>query len=230
MSMEIDIPKASEGSQVFSILLGAFVGIGVTFITLMFKNIWSYLTRPELKINFGDGPEFRSETETEVDVKGLKLAGPTQIYIRLMVTNHPPKTLGKMFPFVRPIAKSCRVTLIGIRKFSETSKEYESTIYVDSIPLTWSCQQDSELWRIDIYPEISQFFDLLSFDKTMTGPFAPKLRVTPLRYSNHLFKEHGIFKFTVQITGENVRTQTKEIYFDWQGRADSYRASLTKLA
>ena len=215
MSAGTPIDEATRHSDLIPVIVGAAIGLFVTIATSFLKKIWEHLARPHLEVSFGKSAEYQTKTQTS--------AGPFAMYIRLRVVNKSP------FSFIRPIARSCRATLAEIEIYSDQDRDYRPTIYVDNISLQWSCRIEEESWAVDIYPETPQYLDLLSFEIDAFGrgklvPFEPRLKVTPLRYSNELFKEHGQFRFTVQITGENVKTVRSRVEFKWEGKSDTYSA------
>lgn len=222
MSGDTVVRQAADHSEVITLVAGGLIGLFTALVTVAAAAIWKWLVQPQVAIMFGSGAEHRSETETLIPaISGPPLTGPPAIFLRPKVTNIGPRFIR----WVRPVARNCKVTLIGIEEYSEALDKYEPTIYVDNIALTWSCQEGDDRWMVNIYPDVPQFFDLVKFDMNTTQgpkPFYPVLKVPPLRYVNHLFTKRGTFKLTVLLTGENIQPVKKSYIFRWTGKSDDY--------
>ncbi len=103
------------------------------------------------------------------------------------------------------------------RKWNEKSKKFEPTIYCDSIQLTWSARVSKEdAYRpLDLPRDINQFVDILSTSST-EADYDIKLNPKLERYVD-LFKEHGKYRYTIQVSGDNIKPITTKIIFSWNG-------------
>jgi hypothetical protein len=79
---------------------------------------------------------------------------------------------------------------------------------------------------------VSQFVDVLSTlsdardewePGALSKDYYPKLSVIPNRYVA-LFKEHGIFRFTIQVSSDNAVPKVHRIVFEWHGQWDKFNA------
>lgn len=201
--------------EYFSII-GAVLGGGVGFFAAVFaeplrKSIFS----PRLKLEYGKSEECNAQTPIkftqQVDLEGHEQKFQQRAtYIRVKVTNQK-----------LALAKNCRAYLINIEK--ENSRGiFENTIYADSIQLAWSCQADTGFKAIDIPNGVSQFLDLMSVYQ-ISSTFKLELNVLPFRYES-ILKEKGKFRFTVQVSGENINPAFIKIVFNWSGSWDKYDA------
>jgi hypothetical protein len=162
--------------------------------------------RPALKLEFGNGPGYQARTTEGV---------PPQVreaeYIRVKVTNAKPA-----------IAKSCRAYLVAVEK-SDESEPFKPTIYCDSIPLAWACKDEGEKFgALDLPRGVVQFVDVIS-TRSVSRDFWPHLKFVPQRYVG-LFAKHGVFRFTIQVSGEDVKPAFIKIAFRWAGVWDKYEA------
>ena len=123
------------------------------------------------------------------------------------------------------MAKSCRAYLVGVLK-KNAEGEFEPTIYCDSIPLAWSCQEDRAHGPIDLPKDVAQFIDLVTARDHSTK-FSIEIKPVPLRYAG-FFQDNGTFRFTVQVSGENVKPKFISVDFTWNGVWDQYEARIAK--
>jgi len=202
---------SAESNAVLSTVIGAVLGFGAAVFAEPLRH-WLY--RPKLKLEFGDDPGCRARTPEQAQLPGPR---PVQSiyeadYIRIRVTNTKPA-----------IAKNCRAYLVKIEK-ADNSGEFKSTIYGDSIPLSWACRGTQAYDPLDLPRGVVQFVDVIS-TRSVSTDFKPEIKPIPFRYID-LFRQHGVFRFTVQVSGENVRPKFIKIVFRWAGAWDKYEASL----
>jgi hypothetical protein len=193
----------TESSAVLNILMGGGIGFAASVFAEPLRR-WVY--RPKLQLEFGKGREYQART-----TEGIPPHVRNAEYIRIKVINTKPA-----------IAKSCRAYLVGIEKSDET-EPFKPTIYCDSIPLAWACKDEGEKFgAIDLPRGISQFVDVIS-TRSVSRDFSPHLKFVPQRYIP-LFAEHGVFRFTIQVSGEDLKPAFIKIVFRWAGVWDKYEA------
>jgi len=190
-------------TPVLNTLIGGALGAGVAVFAEPLRR-WIY--RPTLELDFGNGPEYQARTQA-----GESTQLHDADYLRLRVIN--TKSV---------VAKSCRVYLVDVEKKDE-SGQFAPTIYCDSIPLAWSCREEKEQYgAIDLPKGVKQFVDVISTHKGMDA-FTPHIKPMTYRYMP-LFREHGVFRLTIQVSGENVEPVFMKIIFHWTGVWDQYEA------
>ncbi len=200
-----------ESSAVLNTAIGAVLGFAAAVFAEPLRH-WLY--RPRLKLEFGDDPGCRARTPEQAQLPGPR---PEQSihdadYIRIKVTNTKPS-----------IAKNCRAYLVNIEK-ADSSGEFKPTIYGDSIPLSWACRGAQAYDPLDLPRGVVQFVDVIS-TRSVSTDFKPEIKPIPFRYID-LFQQQGKFRFTVQVSGENVKPVFVKIVFVWSGVWDRYEASL----
>jgi hypothetical protein len=97
------------------------------------------------------------------------------------------------------IAKNCRAYLVGVRG-------------------------EEAYGPLDLPRGIVQFVDIVS-TRSVSADFKPEIKPIPYRYFD-LFRQHGKFRFTVQVSGENVKPVFIKVVFGWSGIWDQYETSL----
>ena len=204
---------SAESSSVLNTFIGAVLGFAAAVFAEPLRQ-WIY--RPNLKLQFDDDPGCRSRTPEQAQEEG-RIKQEQSIheadYIRIKVTNTKPV-----------VAKKCRAYLVGIEKKSENSNAFNPTTYGDSIPLPWSCRGVQAYDPLDLPKDIVQFLDVVS-TRSISTYFKPEIQPIPYRYLS-LFQQQGTFRFTVQVSGENVTPVFIKIVFRWDGTWDKYEASL----
>jgi len=192
-------------------IIGAVLGFGAAIFVEPIKK-WVY--GPKLELSFNTTPEFQTETHEHLEIKSIENPNKDQIsyhkarYIRIKVTNTKSA-----------LAKGCRAYLVKVEKCHDDGNFHE-TIYCDSISLAWSCRGDQRFLPVDIPKGVNQFVDLLS-TREISNDYKPEIQFFPYRYRN-LFKEHGTFRFTIQVSGENVNPVFIKVMFAWNGAWDQY--------
>ncbi|MBA7628513.1 hypothetical protein ES703_36001 [subsurface metagenome] len=192
-------------------IIGVALGFGAAILVEPIKN---YFYGLRLEASFGDSPEFQTETSEHRITRSPEDPNKEQIsyhkasYIRIKVTNTKAA-----------LAKGCRAYLVKVEKQHDDGN-FCDTIYCDSIPLAWSCRGEQRFLPVDVPEGVNQFVDLLSTREVSTD-YKPEIQFRIYRYTD-LFKEHGTFRFTVQISGENVDPIFIKVVFVWDGSWDKY--------
>jgi hypothetical protein len=157
----------------------------------------------KLKVEFKEGDKsFVTDT---------KESGVTDAhYVRIKVLNKG-----------RQIAKQCRSYLVNVEKWKSKTGKFEPTIYCDSLPLPWSARTNTiDYPALDMPRDINQFIDILS---TRSSESDYKIMVQPRLYRyESLFKEHGKFRYTVLVSGDNFKPISAKVVFDWRGDWDNF--------
>ena len=197
---------SAEANVVLSTLIGAVLGFCAGVFAEPLRR-WIY--RPKLKLEFGNDPGYKARTPELPEPPGTVYEAE---YIRIKVTNTKAA-----------IAKNCRAYLVAVEKADE-SDQFKPTIYCDSIPLSWSCRGKQAYDALDLPRGVVQFIDVVS-TRSVSSDFKPETKPIPYRYID-LFREHGTFRFGVQVSGENVKPAFIKIVFRWSGVWDKYKTSL----
>ena len=113
--------------------------------------------------------------------------------------------------------------MVKVEKATD-SGEFKPTIYEDSIPLSWACRAAQAYDPVDLPRGVVQFVDVIS-TRSVSTEFKPEIKPVPFRYID-LFRQTGRFRFTVQVSGENVKPAFIKIVFVWSGIWDKYKATL----
>lgn len=200
----------SEKLTLFSLIssiLKLIIPFLAGFLTAIFAEpIRQLIFRPELKLDFGDSQDYLSLTPEELaDRRRIRA-----YYIRIKVTNEK-----------RIVAKDCKAYLVNIEK-SDQFANFKPTVYCDSIPLAWSCQNKGEQYRgIDINKGFNQFLDIVT-TREIADFFDPQIKLKPFRYED-IFKDRGRFRFTIQVTAANADPKTLQLIFEWTGVWDKFK-------
>lgn len=195
-------------------MIGAMFGFGAAIFSEPLRR-WIY--RPELKLEFGDSDAYKTLTSESAEIWDFKLQKsiPTVYdarYLRVKVTNTK-----------FAMAKNCRAYLVAVDK--ETSAGvFEPTVYCDSIPLAWSCSADKAYEPLNLPKGVEQFIDIVS-TRSISNEIKVEINPMPYRYVN-LYRQHGTFRFTVLVSGENVEPQFIKIVFKWNGIWDQFETRL----
>lgn len=201
-----------DASAVLNTAVGAVLGFAAAVFAEPLRH-WIY--RPKLKLEFGDDPGYRARTLEEADIPSAPVPRHSvhdAEYIRIKITNIKPA-----------IAKSCRAYLVAVEKADEAGK-FSPTVYCDSIPLSWACRDSQAYEPLDLPRGVVQFIDVIS-TRSISKDFKPEIRPIPYRYFD-LFREHGTFRLTIQVSGDNVKPVFTKIVFRWAGVWDEYETSL----
>jgi hypothetical protein len=181
------------------------------FFTAIFAEpIRQLIFKPKLKLDFGDNPDCLSLTPEGDKFTPINKMRKTY-YIRIKVTN-----------LKKVEAKNCKAYLINIEKADKEGK-FAPTIYCDSIPIAWSCQNLGEQYDgININNGVSQFADVLVTREGHSQYFYPQIKLEPFRYKP-IFEEKGKFRFSIQVTASNTDPEIIKLVFEWNGIWDKFK-------
>jgi hypothetical protein len=192
------------------LLIGGLIGfISAVFAPILVDILKQWFWGPKLNIVFIENDKaFLTDTKD-------RMAQNTVIdahYVRVRLTN-----VG------RQIAKQCRAYLANVEKCMESNDDFEPTIYCDNLQLPWSARGNIKeaYMPIDLPPGIKQFVDIVS---TRREDEKYDIKITPKLYRyEDLFKTPGKYRYTIQVTGDNVKPVSIRVVFDWQGQWDSFK-------
>jgi hypothetical protein len=195
---------------VISTIIGALFGF---FAAVFAEPLRHLIYRPKLRLEFGNTSDYRARTPEQATPSGTPdFSGWEADYIRIKVTNTKPA-----------VAKNCRAYLVAVEKADETG-QFIPTKYCDSIPLSWACRGDQAYDPLDLPRDIPHFVDVVS-TRSVSTDFRPEIRPVPYRYVS-LFGEHGTFRFTILVSGENIKPTPIRVFFRWAGVWDKYETWL----
>jgi len=178
--------------------------------------------RPKLEISFdGDDPDFRTETP-EVNREKIfdKVDGGFKekiiekerykaIYVRIKVKNT------KYY-----IAKSCRAFLVNGEK--KDGDRFIRADYADSIQLEWSTRGEQGFNEIDLPFDIPYFVVIISTREIEPNKIKLHIQPSPYRYE-HLFNEIGTYRFTIQVSGDNIRPEIFKLNLEWFNKWNNFK-------
>jgi hypothetical protein len=185
----------------FTAILGGAAALWLPFIRRFF---WG----PKLSLSFGNDL-VGCVARTPILYGGQETEG---YYFRVKVRNIKPT-----------LAKDCRAFLVGVEKKGDGNK-FISTIYQDSIQLQWACRSGQGFSSIDLPIGINQFIDVIAIIKGVDR-IDPKIEMLPFIYRN-LFSEHGTFRYTVQVSGQELKPDFIRFVFEWNGKWDDFKVEL----
>jgi hypothetical protein len=189
----------------FSNVLSFLAGFAVAVFA---EPVRQRLFRPKLSLEFKEDPRHISDTWENFEGKKNRAN-----YIRIEVTNTSIYA-----------ARDCKAYLIDIEKQDETGK-FVSTVYCDSIQLAWSCQGERDRYGgVDIHKGVRQYIDLV-VTREGSNIFYPQTMVIPRRYSG-LFKQIGLFRFTVQVSAAGADPIRILLLMRWNGAWNDYEVSI----
>ena len=204
MSQDENSMTDSQSTPILSVLSPLAFFLSGFLIAVFAEPLRQLLFKPKLELEFKEGQDFRTPTPMT--------SGRDSYYIRVKVTNKK-----------RNVARGCRAYLVNVEKENDRGK-FEQTSYCDSIPLAWSNQTLGEQYKgIDLSKGINQFVDIIA-TFSHTDYFEPQIVVRPLRYES-LFKESGVFRFTIQISAENADPEIIKLIFKWQGNWSDFEVN-----
>lgn len=196
-----------------NLLVGGVIGfVSAVLAPILLEPIKKLLWGPKLNLEFiEDDNRFVTATQENVYITDNEQNIPHRNireahYIRVLAVNKG-----------RQIATHCRAYLVNVEKWNEASNKFEPTTYCDSLQLAWSAQaRPTDAYRpLDLPPKINQFIDILS---TSSPEAEYDIKVYPklMRYVD-LFKDHGRYRYTIQVTGDNIKPKSIKIIFTWCG-------------
>jgi hypothetical protein len=192
-----------------SLLIGGAIGfVSAVLAPIVVEPLKRRFFDPKLKVEFIEGDKgFITDTKE----KGVTEAH----YVRVKVINTG-----------RQIAKQCRAYLVNVEKWNTSTNKFEPTIYCDSLQLAWSARANTEeaYSPLDMPRDINQFIDIVS---TRRPEIDYKIMVYAHLYRYEpLFKEHGKFRYTVVVSGDNVKPASTKVVFEWSGDWHNFTVSV----
>jgi hypothetical protein len=191
-----------------SLLIGGAIGfISAVLAPIVVEPVKHCVFGPKLKVEFIEGDRgFITDTK--------ETGGTDAHYVRVKVLNTG-----------RQIAKQCRAYLVNVEKWNTSTGKFAPTIYCDSLQLAWSARANTEeAYRpLDLPRDINQFIDIVSTRRPESGY---KVMTNPHLYRYEpLFKEHGKFRYTVLVSGDNVKPVSVQVVFEWSGDWHNFAVS-----
>ena len=205
----------AEFNPIWPTLVGAAIGFASAVFAEPLRR-WFY--RPTLELSFGDSSEYKARTPEQAT-----LIDPQRSAVPIYSTHEAEYVRIKVTNTSSSVAKSCRAYLVGVEK-KNANNELLPTIYCDSIPLAWSCQEERAHGPIDLPKDVAQFIDLVSV-RDYSAEFRIEIKPVPLRYAG-FFRDKGTFRFKVQVSGENVQPKFISVDFTWNGEWGKYEAKI----
>jgi hypothetical protein len=207
-------------TDVSSILVGGFIGfISATLSPLISNTIQEKFFGPKLEVIFSEDIEgCVTKTKAKHQIANQGFPGEAvsikvdACYLRLRVKNKRKK-----------IAKQCRPFLIDVEVWDTTKAKYTKTAFSDSIQAGWACAPSREeaFKPKDIPNGIDQFIDLISTSQANPTSFNIEINPMPYRYEP-LFTGKKKFRFTVQVTGDNVPPVASKVVLNWKGNWNDF--------
>jgi hypothetical protein len=193
-------------------VLTTCIGAALGFVAaILAEPITRWIYRPFLFLDFTEEPGCKARTPEQI------LGQPTSPiheaeYVRIKVANTKPY-----------VATKCRAYLVSVEK-ADDSGMFHPTIYCDSIPVAWACRGEDRFKGIDIPMGVVQYIDLLS-TRSISNEYRIEIETILFRYID-LFRQHGTFMFTIQVSGDNVKPVFIKIIFKWAGLWNKYDAKI----
>ena len=204
---------AADSISLIPVLIGGAIGFASAILA---DPIRRWIFSPKLVLSFNDSTDYKARTpETATFRDPAQSAAPIHStheaeYVRIKVINDS-----------RPLAKDCRAYLVGIER-EQPDGTFGPTLYCDSIPLAWSCRDDHAYDPIDLPNGVAQFIDLVSV-RSISDEYKFEIWPLPHRYRGFL-RDKATFRFTVQVSGKNVKPVFARVRFKWGGVWDKYEA------
>lgn len=177
-------------------IIGGSIGGLIVFIII---RIYSILTRPRLTISFN-----LEDTFEEMLIGNIQ---PPQmgLYIHLNVNNKR-----------RSLGRGCKVFLIKLEKYNEIKKVFENESLKKHLHLKWANEDDKKegYEGLEIPGKYCRRIDLIhSIKGDKKARFFIKIGL--LGISNEII--NGVYRMTIQASGENTNTTTKKFIVIWKG-------------
>ncbi len=125
------------------------------------------------------------------------------------------RVLAKCSSRIATTAKSCRPFLTRIERFDSTIGDYK-ILHDDPIPLGWSFIGNQSL---DIDREMDFYIDVVAVNNN-DNRLTPQTIVDAETFAN-ILKENGRYRFSIAVSGTNIRPARQRIEFEWKGSFDS---------
>lgn len=114
-------------------------------------------------------------------------------------------------------ANRCRPFLTRI-EYQESDTNGYKELHRDPIPLNWAYIGDQEL---DIHPQMEFFFDVVAVNSN-EKQLRPQTTEKPLIWAK-LLEGAGRYKFTVVLSGENIKPVALTLEFEWKREFESLK-------
>lgn len=186
--------------MICSAFLGAFTAIYLPFFRQLFLG-------PKLELFFDR--ELGCIRKTPIRNGEGQTEG---VYCRVLIKNTKPL-----------LARDCRAFLTNIEK-KGVDDVFHPTIYIDSIQAQWASRSGQGFQGIDIPKGINQFVDIFSTNK-VSNKIEHKIELFPFMYQE-LFQEHGVFRYSIIVSGNEVKPKSIKFIFHWKGQWDDFEAYL----
>ena len=198
-------------------ILSALVGGAIGFASAIFAEpLRRWIFSPKLVLSFEDSTDYRARTPETAEYRDPAVSA-VPIY-----SNHEAEYVRiKVVNDARPLAKACCAYLVGIER-QQNDGAFAPTFYCDSIPLAWSCRDDKGYEPLDLPNGVAQFIDLISV-RSISEEYRLEIKPLPQRYIGFQ-RDKGTYRFTVQVSGENVRPAFIRVQFTWTGKWNEYDA------
>jgi hypothetical protein len=180
--------------------------VAASLIALFAEPLRRYWHRIRLDISFDRTPNYVAETPEDRVIGSVRVGPPVKaLYFRIGVVNRSSR-----------VANGCRAYLIGVER-EEQPGHFVRTLYSDSLQLRWSAMSDGGLGPLDLPPGVRHYVDVISTAEDI-GQFLPRLGLTPYRYTEaKLFAQTWTYRFTIQVSGEDVRPAYIQLIYSWTG-------------
>jgi hypothetical protein len=198
------------------IIFGAILGI---FLPMARDWAKRWLWSPNIKIEPVGQKGFTIHTTAHKEVESASGSGSPSYtnkymkeykvaYVRIKVTNQ--QRWGILYS---DIAKGCVGYLAGLHFWSPEMNSFEDTEYVDFLKLNWSYNDEAE--GMDMLRDTPHWLDVLHANDESNSFF---LATQPQAncYGNG-FGKHGLYRFTIQLSGENIGSIQFDLYLKWTG-------------
>ena len=194
-------------------------------IALYLPVIRRFVMGPKLELYFGNNIE---GCVAKTPIKGIRPGNKGEEFTEVKKDYWEVTSLGyyirvKVCNRKSVLAKECRAFLINIEK-SDENGNFTPTIYCDSIQLQWACRSGQGFNGIDLAKGVNQFIDVLSTQKDNVIIY-PKIEMMPFRYEK-LFRENGTFRFTIQVSGNEVQPVSLRFIINWKGKWDEIEVDI----
>jgi hypothetical protein len=200
-------PPMCAGS--FSSISIANTAVGV-ILGIFIREIWEFFRRPALHVSFDEHDEGCKAHTAIGDDRSSE-----GFFIRAKVVNSK-----------RRLAKSCRAFLVDVEQRNARGEFVSLTPkYDDSLSLTWSSQPGTiGQGPIDVPAGVSQYVDIVSTDKRIDG-YRVHALIVPFRYGTLLDNKPKVLRFTILVTGDDVKQDKIKVIFDWRGQWNTFEVA-----
>lgn len=124
------------------------------------------------------------------------------------------RVLAKCSSRIGVTASRCKPFLTKIEKLDPGMNNYRE-LHHDPIPLNWAYVGDQ---AVDIHPKMEFYFDIVEVNSAQ-NLLMPQTTIAPVTWTA-LLREPGRYRFSVVLSGENIRPVQRTIEFEWKGSFD----------